>query len=213
MNKKRILVLLSTILILIFVVGCTTNDKNNNNVQKNTENQVKDVEDKNVEGEDSADDTVVDEDKNLDNNNNNDYIKLREAKNIALKEVNNRDGVIVDYELEGVQGNYTYHEFEIQLDNEKHEIKIDTKTGDVIKTESKQNNHKIEEYNKYIGFDKAIKVATDNMRDKDDVITNLDLENHNKENIKAYYEIDIDTKGGNYEIKIDAESGEIVSED
>lgn len=153
------------------------------------------------------DDNIVDENNNQDNK----TIGLEEAKDIALKEVNNRNGVIVDYELEGTWNNYTHHDFEIQLDNEKREVKVDAKTGDVVETESKQNNHKIADYDKYIGFDKARDIAIDNMKDKNGVITELDLENHNKENEGAYYKVEIHTENGEYDIKIDAESGKVIS--
>ena len=61
---------------------------------------------------------------------------------------------------------YIHHDFDIQLDNEKREVKVDAKTGDIVEIESKENNHKIADYDKYIGFDKAIDIALDNIKDK-----------------------------------------------
>lgn len=132
---------------------------------------------------------------------------LKEAKNIALKEINNENGVIVDYELEGTWNKYIHHDFDIQLDNEKREVKVDAKTGDIVEIESKENNHKIADYDKYIGFDKAIDIALDNIKDKNDIITELDLENHNK---GAYYKVEVRTEKREYDIKIDAENGKVI---
>ncbi len=202
MNRKKVLMFLSIVLTLIIFTGCTTNKNNDNN--ESPENVKENI---NKENEDE----VVDENEDKDSEKSNNYIDLEEAKKIALKKVNNEDGVIVDYELEGTWNNYTHHEFEIQLDNEKHEIKVDAKTGDIIKTESKQNDHKIAEYDKYIGFDEAKKIVLDNMNDKNHIITEFDLENHNKENKGAYYEFEIHSENREYEIKIDAESGEVIS--
>lgn len=191
MYRKTMLVLLSMLLTLMIITGCTTGNKDNNVVPDTKEDD-----------ENQSGDNIV--------NDNNSFVDLEEAKDIALNEVNNKDGVIVDYELEGTWNNYTHHEFEIQLDNEKYEVKVDAKTGDVIKTKSKQNNHKIEEYSRYIDFDEAKRIALDNMNDKNDVIISADLEDHNEANKRAYYEFEVHSEKAEYELKIDAESGEVI---
>lgn len=192
MDRKILFVAIIIVLTLCIITGCTTNNMRQDEIgekqeENHTENDVKEK--------------------------SKDFINIDKAKDIALNEVNNNEGIIVDYELEGNWNNYTHHEFEIQLDNEKHEIIIDAKTGNIIKVEVKENNHTIGEYNKYIGFDKAKKIALDNIKDKNYVITKFDLEDHNEEGKRTYYEVEFHSKNSEYEIKIDAESGKVISKD
>lgn len=190
MNRKGVLITLSIVFIVIFIASCTNNP----------------TPDVGEEPEKSQQENPIEKDMDT-------GISVEEAKNIAFQEINDMNGIIVEYELEDYRDKYGNHEFEIQLNNERHEVKVDGKTGEIIKKQLKQNNHKVDEYDKYIGFDKAWKIVSDKIDKDNSLITKVELEDHDDSTERAYYEFEIKEGNKEYDIDIDAETGEILKRD
>ena len=137
-------------------------------------------------------------------------ISLDEAQEIALKAI---DGKVTKAKKERDDG-IDYYDFEIISDNQKYEIEVDANTGKIIKNEkdtdyvpssneASQNNNS---QATTISIDEAQRIAMEKVGNNGYLVKcELDID----DGIQKY---EIEVKNGNieYEIDIDAISGEII---
>ena len=137
-------------------------------------------------------------------------ISLDEAQEIALKAI---DGKVTKAKKERDDG-IDYYDFEIISDNQKYEIEVDANTGKIIKNEkdtdyvpssneASQNNNS---QATTISIDEAQRIAMEKVGNNGYLVKcELDID----DGIQKY---EIEIKNGNieYELDIDAISGEII---
>ena len=123
-------------------------------------------------------------------------LTLEEAQEIALKEV---EGKILKAKEDKDDG-VTYYDFTIITDTEKYEIEVDANSGKVLKRE------KDDDYTA-VSLEEAQKIAFDRVGGGYLIKTELDYDDD--DGIKKY---EIEIKNGNkeYELEINADTGEII---
>lgn len=131
---------------------------------------------------------------------------LKEAEAIALKEVS---GEVVSSHEEKDDGK-TYYEFVIENDHERYEIEVDAHEGKIIKKE-KDDDYVAPNQNEtgvdgIITAEKAQEIAMGKVNKGNVVKCELDNDNGNRK-----YEIEIREGRYEYDLEIDAVSGEILS--
>ena len=142
-------------------------------------------------------------------------LTLEEAQEIALKEV---EGKILKANEDKDDG-LTYYDFIIITDSEKYEVEIDANSGKVIKLEKDDDYVNtstnpidgtvtpVQPANTTITLEEAQRIALD--RVGGGYLTKTELDYDDDDGIKKY---EIEIKNGNkeYEIKINADTGEII---
>ena len=145
-------------------------------------------------------------------------ISLEEAEDIALKEVN---GEILKAEKDKDDG-ITYYDFTIVTDTEKYEVEVNAENGKVLKVEkdddyvpaksnttdqTNQTNQNNTQNTNQITAEKAQEIAMNRVGTGTLVKCELDYDDDTQ---KYKYEIEIRDGRVEYELDIDAVSGDII---
>lgn len=148
-------------------------------------------------------------------NNKVEAISLEEAEDIALKEV---DGEILKAGKDKDDG-ITYYDFTIVTDSEKYEVEVNAENGKVLKVEkdddyvpaksntTDQTNQNNTQNNTQITAEKAQEIAMNRVGTGTLVKCELDFDDDTQ---KYKYEIEIKDGRVEYDLEIDAVSGEII---
>ena len=139
------------------------------------------------------------------------FITVDEAKTIALKKASlvasqvtftkaklDTDGLVAHYDIEFVSGNYEY------------EFEINAKTGTVIKFEKERADNVPADTSKYISADAAKNAALAHAGLTAAQVTELEAE-LDTDSLTAHYDVDFKYGGFEYEYKINATSGKVIS--
>lgn len=145
--------------------------------------------------------------KDLENKANSEYISKDEAVKIALDKIGTMAKLKeVDFDDDKFLPHYEVEMFD---DKFEYEVKVDAKTKEILSFEkeavSVSNSQSTTQ--KYISQNQAIKIASD----KIGVKVNLDEIDFEDDDKTPYYEIEMYDKDSDYEIKVDAVSGRILS--
>lgn len=139
-------------------------------------------------------------------------ITLQEAQQTALKEVDGR----VLKAAEEKDDNLVYYEFTIVTETEMYEVEVNAENGEVIKTE-KDDDYAgtttipngdvlpIDKTQTKLTLEEAQKIALDRVKEGHIRKSELDIEND-----LTVYEIEIENGNQEYDVTINANSGEIV---
>ena len=142
-------------------------------------------------------------------------ISLEEAEDIALKEVN---GEILKAEKDKDDG-ITYYDFTIVTDTEKYEVEVNAENGKVLKVEKDddyvpaqsntidQTNQSNTQNTTQITAEKAQEIAMNKVGTGTLVKCELDYDDDTQ---KYKYEIEIRDGRVEYDLEIDATSGDII---
>ena len=145
-------------------------------------------------------------------------ISLEEAEDIALKEVN---GEILKAEKDKDDG-ITYYDFTIVTDTEKYEVEVNAENGKVLKVEkdddyvpaksnttdqTNQTNQNNTQNTTQITAEKAQEIAMNRVGTGTLVKCELDYDDDTQ---KYKYEIEIRDGRVEYDLEIDATSGDII---
>lgn len=148
-------------------------------------------------------------------NNKVEAISLEEAEDIALKEV---DGEVLKAKKDKDDG-ITYYDFTIVTDSEKYEVEVNAENGKVLKVEkdddyvpansntTDQTNQNNTQNNTQITAEKAQEIAMNRVGTGTLVKCELDFDDDTQ---KYKYEIEIKDGRVEYDLEIDAVSGEII---
>lgn len=150
-------------------------------------------------------------------NNSAEAISLDEAEKIALKEVN---GEVLKAKKDKDDGN-TYYDFTIVTDTEKYEVEVDAEDGKVLKvekdddyvpaqsntTDQTNQNQNTNQNTTQISAEKAQEIAMNRVGTGTLVKCELDYDDDTH---KYKYEIEIKDGRVEYDLDIDAVSGEII---
>lgn len=142
------------------------------------------------------------------NNSSNDIMTMEEAQKIALKEV---DGEVIKSSKDHDDGR-TYYEFEIVTASEKYDLEIDGESGEIVKKEkdddyvSNQSTPNSQINQVTISEEAAKKIATDRIGGTGEFIK-CELDNDNG---VFKYEIEVVKENKEYDIDVDATTGEIT---
>ena len=142
------------------------------------------------------------------NQDNGDYITRDEAVKVAKDKIGN-DITLIRVNLD--DDKYLPH-YEIEMVDDKfeYEIKVDAKTKEILSFEKEvisANNNTNAPINKYIGSEAAIEIAMSKLKTK----VFLDEVEFEDDDNKVYYEIDLYDSENEYEVKVDALTGKIIS--
>ena len=150
--------------------------------------------------------------------NNAEAISLDEAEKIALKEV---DGDVLKARKDKDDG-ITYYDFTIVTDTEKYEVEVNAENGKVLKVEkdddyvpsqsnttdqTNQTNQNNTQNTTQITAEKAQEIAMNRVGTGTLVKCELDFDDDTQ---KYKYEIEIKDGRVEYDLEIDANSGEII---
>lgn len=142
------------------------------------------------------------------NSGSDDVMTMEEAQKIALEEV---DGEVIKSSEDRDDGR-TYYEFEIVTDSEKYDLEIDGESGDIVKKEkdddyvANQNTTNNQTNQTTITEDEAKKIATDRIGGSGEFVR-CELDNDDG---VLKYEIEIIKDNTEYDIDVDATTGEIT---
>ena len=135
-----------------------------------------------------------------------DYISMKEAKDFALKEV---DGEVVS-ESKDLKDDTPHYSFEIISDNQKFDLEIDAKNGDVLSVEVDEDYKVDSAVTHAVSEADAQKVAMDVAGGGEVVKAKLD---HKDGHVNCVWDIEVVNGNDKYEIEVNAETKEIVSEE
>ncbi len=130
----------------------------------------------------------------------NEIISIEEAIEIA-KEVCS-GGTVIEFELDEDDGRYVY-EIEINNNGSEYELEIDALTGKVLEYEIEKSKHA--KTGNVIGREEAISIALS--KTNGGIVTDFEIDEDDE---KYLYEIKIEKGSIEYELEIDALSGEIL---
>lgn len=142
------------------------------------------------------------------NSSSGDVMTMEEAQKIALEEV---DGEVIKSSKDRDDGR-TYYEFEIVTDSEKYDLEIDGESGDIVKKEkdddyvANQNTTNNQTNQTTITEDEAKKIATDRIGGSGEFVR-CELDNDDG---VLKYEIEVIKDNTEYDIDVDATTGEIT---
>lgn len=147
----------------------------------------------------SAPGTTTDEDRSID-----------DVRRIALDSVGTGNGVITKYELkESEDEDWTYVEFEIQVDSQEHDIDVDRRTGAIREKSVENNRNLINDYSSYIGLEEAERIALERVAETGSLIFEFELEDID-DNDPVSYDFEILAPSGKFEVEVDAMNGEVL---
>ncbi|HSP47355.1 MAG TPA: PepSY domain-containing protein [Clostridiaceae bacterium] len=147
----------------------------------------------------SAPDTTPDENRSID-----------EVKRIALDSVGIGNGVLTKYELkESEDEDWTYVEFEIQVDSQEHDIDVDRRTGSIREKSVEDNRNMIIDYSSYIGLEEAERIALERVGETGSLVIEFELEDVD-DNDPVSYDFEILAPSGKFEVQVDAMNGEVL---
>lgn len=134
---------------------------------------------------------------------------LDEVKRIAVNSVGSGNGVITKYELkEPEDENWTYVEFEIQVDSQEHDVDVDRRTGSIREKSVENNRNMIIDYSGYIGLEEAERIALERVGEAGSLIIEFELEDVD-DNSPVSYDFEILAPSGKFEVEVDAMNGEV----
>lgn len=129
-------------------------------------------------------------------------ISLQEAKGIALQEA---DGFITEIELEKDDGIY-YYQVDIHDGNYEYEVEIDAFTGTIIDFEKDSDHENVQEiFGDLLSIDEAIEIAQN--QEPNAFIVEVEVD---EDYGRIIYEIEMYDETTEYDIDIDAKTGEII---
>lgn len=139
------------------------------------------------------------------------YISLDEAKKIALKRarVNESKATFTKTELDK-DGKTAHYEIEFTAGNYKYEVEINAKTGKV--TDYEKDRKPAQPSSKHITAQKATDIALSHAKLSADSVRDLKVK-FNKRLFVSFYEVEFECGNYEYEYKINAKSGKIISVD
>lgn len=139
------------------------------------------------------------------------YISIDEAKAIALKKVSldaskvtfkkaelDADDRTPHYDIEFVSGGYEY------------EVEVNAKNGRIIDFDRELDDSKPADPSKYVSADTAKKAALDHAGLTESQVTELETE-LDTDSLTAHYDVEFKCGGFEYEYKINAKSGKVIS--
>ena len=139
------------------------------------------------------------------------YISIDEAKAIALKKVSldaskvtfkkaelDADDHTPHYDIEFVSGGYEY------------EFEIDAKSGKILEFDRERDDTKPADHTKKVSADAAKKAALDHAGLTEAQVTELETE-LDTDSLTAHYDVEFKCGGFEYEYKINAKSGKVIS--
>lgn len=137
------------------------------------------------------------------------YISLDEAKKIALKRarVNASKATFTKSKL-GTDGKSAHYDIEFTAGNYEYEVEVNAKTGKV--TDYEKDRKSAQPSSKHITAQRATDIALSHA--KLDSASVIDLKvKFNKRLFVSYYEVEFECGNYEYEYKINAKSGKIIS--
>jgi uncharacterized membrane protein YkoI len=135
---------------------------------------------------------------------------IEEVKRIAVNSVGSGNGVITKYELKASEDeNWTYVEFEIQVDSQEHDVDVDRRTGSIREKSVENNRNMIVDYSSYIGLEEAERIALERVGETGSLIIEFELEDVD-DNDPVSYDFEILAPSGKFEVEVDAMNGEVL---
>ncbi len=140
------------------------------------------------------------------------YIGYDEAKRLALEAVGLTEEAVQGYievELDFDHGKYLY-EVEFRANGVEYEIELVAETGELFKVNKDHETTVEPEGTNYIGVERAKEIAltTAGLVGEQVIFDGVELEKHRGTHI---YEVEFDYQGVEYEFKINATTGEIIT--
>ena len=139
------------------------------------------------------------------------YISLDEAKKIALKRarVNESKATFTKAELDK-DGRTAHYEIEFTAGKYKYEIEVNAKTGKV--TDYEKDRKPAQPSSKHISAQKAADIALSHAKLDSASVRDLKTD-FNKRLFVSFYEVEFESGNYEYEYKINAKTGKIISAD
>lgn len=135
---------------------------------------------------------------------------IEEVREIAVNSVGSGNGVITKYELkESEDENWTFVEFEIQVDSEEHDVDVDRRTGSIREKSVENNRNMIVDYSSYIGLEEAERIALERVGETGSLIIEFELEDVD-DNDPVSYDFEVLAPSGKFEVEVDAMNGEVL---
>lgn len=135
---------------------------------------------------------------------------IEEVREIAIGSVGSGNGIITKYELKETEDeNWTYAEFEIQLDGQEHDIDVDRRTGSIREKDVEENRNLIKDYSSYIGLEEAERIANERVGEAGSLIIEFELEDVD-DNDPVSYDFEVLSPSGKFEVEVDAMNGEVL---
>ena len=142
---------------------------------------------------------------------NSEYISLDEAKKIALKRarVNESKATFTKAELDK-DGRTAHYEIEFTAGKYKYEVEVNAKTGKV--TDYERDRKPAQPSSKHISAQKAADIALSHAKLDSASVRDLKTD-FNKRLFVSFYEVEFESGNYEYEYKINAKTGKIISVD
>lgn len=139
------------------------------------------------------------------------YISLDEAKKIALKRarVNESKATFTKTELDK-DGRTAHYEIEFTAGKYKYEVEVNAKTGKV--TDYEKDRKPAQPSSKHISAQKAADIALSHAKLDSASVRDLKTD-FNKRLFVSFYEVEFESGNYEYEYKINAKTGKIISAD
>ncbi|QVK19393.1 PepSY domain-containing protein [Mycoplasmatota bacterium] len=141
-------------------------------------------------------------------------ITVKEAYQAALTELEIDELTVVEFEIElGQEDGVMVYEVEIETDTEEYEILIDAKEGTVFVDldEDEDNDNDDDDFPvDALTEQEVLNVIATELGLDTSLITELEIEQE-VDNGVAYYEVEFEYNGEEYELEIDASTGEIYT--
>ena len=139
------------------------------------------------------------------------YISLDEAKKIALKEakVSSENAKFIKAELDK-DGRTAHYDIEFVSGKYKYEVEINAKTGKV--TDYEKDRKPAQPSSKHISAQKAADIALSHAKLDSASVRDLKTD-FNKRLFVSFYEVEFESGNYEYEYKINAKTGKIISAD
>ena len=139
------------------------------------------------------------------------YISLDEAKKIALKraKVSSENAKFIKAELDK-DGRTAHYDIEFVSGKYKYEVEINAKTGKV--TDYEKDRKPAQPSSKHISAQKAADIALSHAKLDSSSVRDLKTD-FNKRLFVSFYEVEFESGNYEYEYKINAKTGKIISAD
>lgn len=197
--KKKLMALSALIFVLAFSIGCTAQDQSPAPAPPAPTEETPPAPQPGTPAPPAIPGAEEDEDRSIE-----------EVREIALDSVGSGNGVITKYELKSPENeDWTYAEFEIQVDSQEHEVDVDRRTGSIREKGVEDNRNLIIDYSSYIGLEEAERIALERVGEAGSLIIEFELEDVEDDD-PVSYDFEILAPSGKFEVEVDAMNGEVL---